>query len=184
MKRRASNWRFAEFPELPCEARWGIIAGIATALGSTAVTAGSAAAITGSIGAVAAAGGLASDVVGGVQQSKAVSNANTQNQANVTNANNQAWTSYLMQRGLNPGGTVPYGTIPTNAAAVNTKLPLWATVNVPNKFAGPGGSSVGGPSLSSALAPSSSGPVGAPGATGAYAPRGIMPVNQQPTIGL
>ena len=107
------------------------------------------------------AAGVGTALYGANKQADASSAANAQNQSNVTNANNESWTNYLASRGLNPGGTVPYGTIPTNAAPINTKLPLWATINVPNQFL-PGGSG-GGASL----------PGGGGNAAGGYVPRGM-----------
>lgn len=100
--------------------------------------------------------GAGATVYGAVTQQKASNAANAANQANVTQANNESWTNYLMSRGINPGGVVPYGTIPANAPAINTKLPLWATVSAPTGIGtGPAGS--GGAAL-----PASAG----------YAPRG------------
>jgi hypothetical protein len=118
--------------------------------------------------------GAGAAIYGANKQADASSAANTANQQNVQTANNESWTNYLASRGLNPGGTVAYGTIPTNAAPINTKLPLWATVNVPNNLASPGGSSgASSPALASAI--SSGGGMGASPVAG-YAPRGQMPV--------
>ena len=125
-----------------------------------------------SIPTLIAAAGVGTEIYGASQQGSASNAANAANQANVTQANNESWTNYLMARGLNPGGTVPFGTIPTNAAAVNTKLPLWATVNVPTQFAGPGGSSGGGSGSPS----TGMGGGGSQAAPGGYAPRGASPI--------
>ncbi len=99
--------------------------------------------------------GLAANVAGQNKQQSAsdaataqnatnVADTNAQNAANVKAQNDQAWTNYLLQRGLSTGGVVPAGTMPSSGQAVNTRLPLWATVNVPSRFAGPGGSAMGG----------------------------------------
>lgn len=59
----------------------------------------------------------------------------SQQQANATNErladekNAFDWNSYLLQRGINAGGTAQPGEIPVGGTAVNTSLPIWATIN-------------------------------------------------------
>lgn len=120
--------------------------------------------VTAGVAIGAAVVGAGTEIYGASEQKTAASEANDANQKNVQTANNESWTNYLMSRGINPGGTVAYGTIPTNGQTINTKLPLWATVNVPNTMSGPGGSNT----LASALAPTPLPSVG--GVAGGYNP--------------
>lgn len=122
--------------------------------------------------AVVAAGaiGAGAAVVGSSKQASASDAATAQNAQNVSQANDQAWTSYLLSRGISTGSVLPAGTMPTGGyTAVNTKLPLWATVKVPTSMASGGGASLGG-SLS-----------GAGSTGGGYAPRGQSPGFGAPT---
>lgn len=84
------------------------------------------------VAAVAAVAGVASSVYGMSQQGKAQDAANAANQASVAQSNQSAWNNYLLQRGLNTGGSAATGSIPTNSAVVNAKLPLWANVTSSN----------------------------------------------------
>ncbi len=98
-------------------------------------------ALGGTIGAgtLAAGAGLAGvglNLVGQNQQKKAIEGTTAANQRAIDDANKREWNNYLLQRGLNTGGTAMPGEIPTNAPAVNTKLPLWAAFPT----AAPGGS--------------------------------------------
>lgn len=97
------------------------------------------------IGGAILAGGLVSSVVGGITQSNATDSANAANAANVASANaaqssdvaatNQAnWDAYLLSRGLYAPNAAT-GTIPTGATAENTKLPLYANIDIAS---GPG----------------------------------------------
>lgn len=72
--------------------------------------------------------GAGTALYGANRQSKDQAKANAENKLAVEQADLRAWQNYLMQRGLNPQGVTQFGQIPTNAAAVNTRLPLWATV--------------------------------------------------------
>ncbi len=104
------------------------------AVGGTLLAGG---AITG--GTLAAGAGLAGaglNLVGQNQQKKAIEGTNAANQRAIDQANQREWNNYLLQRGINTGGTAMPGEIPTNAPAVNTKLPLWAAFPT----ASPGGS--------------------------------------------
>lgn len=72
--------------------------------------------------------GAATSAYGANKQAKATQSAANQNATLQGDQNQQAWANYLMTRGLSPNGA-PTGTIPTNAPAINTKLPLWANAN-------------------------------------------------------
>jgi hypothetical protein len=81
------------------------------------------AAILGS--AVLGAGGA---MVAGNATRKSQQAANPAANDQATQKNNFDWNSYLLQRGINGGG-IAAGQLPTDGAAVNTFLPLWATTN-------------------------------------------------------
>ena len=83
------------------------------------------------LGAAALIGG-GTTLIGANEQSKATAAANTANQDEQAGINQTAWDNYLLARGLNTGANpAPTGTVPTSGAtAANTKLPLWANVNV------------------------------------------------------
>jgi len=74
--------------------------------------------------------GAGTSIHGANKQKQAQEEANKANQASIANSDLSAWQGYLMQRGLNPSGVTQFGQIPTNAQAVNTKLPLWANVRM------------------------------------------------------
>jgi hypothetical protein len=74
--------------------------------------------------------GAGTSIYGANKQKQAQQDANNANQASIADADQSAWNAYLMQRGLNAGGTAPFGVIPQNAQAVNQKLPLWANVRM------------------------------------------------------
>lgn len=71
--------------------------------------------------------GAGATVYGANKQASAQSDANAANAASVAGSDQSAWNSYLLSRGIQ-GNNAPTGTIPTDGAAVNTKLPLWANV--------------------------------------------------------
>jgi hypothetical protein len=103
--------------------------------------------------------GAGATVYGADKQASASAAANSANAAAVNTANNESWTNYLASRGISQGGTVPYGTGLTGGQAINAKLPLWATVNVPTTESGAGGSN----SLASAFSqPTSAAPAATP----------------------
>lgn len=112
--------------------------------------------------AVIAAGaiGAGATIYGANKQASSSAAANEANKTAVEQANDQSWTNYLLSRGLSTGSVIPAGTMPTGGQAVNTRLPLWATVDVPNQYLRNGG----GASLQSALVGG-----GAP-TVGGYAP--------------
>lgn len=77
--------------------------------------------------------GVAGTLVGGAVSANGAKKS--QQQANATNErladekNAFDWNSYLLQRGINAGGTAQPGEIPVGGTAVNTSLPIWATIN-------------------------------------------------------
>lgn len=120
--------------------------------------------------------GAGASVYGAESQSKSSAATNEANKSAVQQANDQSWTDYLLERGVSTGSVVPAGSLPTaatGATPVNTKLPLWATVNVPTRMSGAGGSS----SLAQALTgtPATPAAASAPTATVPTAPGGYKP---------
>ncbi len=75
--------------------------------------------------------GVGTSLYGANKQAQSQKDANAANAASVANSDLNSWRAYLMQRGLNPAGVTTFGEIPTNAAPMNTKLPLWANINIP-----------------------------------------------------
>jgi hypothetical protein len=73
--------------------------------------------------------GAGVSMYGANKQSKAMQDAQNKNAELQTQQNNSAWQGYLMSRGLDPMGATS-GNIPSGGRALNTKLPLWATVNL------------------------------------------------------
>jgi hypothetical protein len=63
---------------------------------------------------------------------KAQDKAMAANQAANDEANRVAWVNYLMSRGIKPKGNVQPGEIPTDYEAINSRLPLWANLTIPN----------------------------------------------------
>lgn len=63
---------------------------------------------------------------------KAQDKAMAANQAANDEANRVAWVNYLMSRGIKPKGNVKPGEIPTDYEAINSRLPLWANLTIPN----------------------------------------------------
>lgn len=59
---------------------------------------------------------------------KAQQSANATNTQLAADKNNFDWNSYLLSRGVQGNG-VSAGVMPSNPTAVNTSLPLWATIN-------------------------------------------------------
>lgn len=89
------------------------------------------------------AAGIGANLYGQNKQEKAQKAADARNEAAVEKSDLNAWQGYLMQRGVNPSGVTQFGQIPTNAQAVNTRLPLWATMRRP-AYSRPGGAATGG----------------------------------------
>jgi hypothetical protein len=75
--------------------------------------------------------GAVATVYGANKQSQDNKAAQAQNAQLQTQQNNSAWTNYLMTRGMAPTSPISAGVIPTEGQyrAVNTRLPLWATVS-------------------------------------------------------
>lgn len=86
--------------------------------------------------AVAVAGsavvGAGVGMYGANKQAKADAAALQANKEATEQQNRLEWGQYLMSRGINPGGAnVEPGVIPTNAAPMNSRMPVWATVARP-----------------------------------------------------
>ena len=110
--------------------------------------------------------GAAASIYGSNQQKKANAAAQDQNIAQQDKINNAAWTNWLMTRGVAPTSPITAGQMPSSYAAVNTRLPLWASINQPT---GPSrwqkvGANYGKPNTLAVTAP-----IGAAGTTGADA---------------
>ena len=73
--------------------------------------------------------GAGVSLYGANKQSQAQKDANAANQASVGKADQSAWVNYLLQRGLAVDPNTPTGSIPSNARAVNQRLPLWANMS-------------------------------------------------------
>lgn len=73
--------------------------------------------------------GAGVSMIGANKQSKAIKDAQNQNAELQGEQNNSAWQAYLMSRGLDPMGATA-GNMPSGVRAINSKLPLWATVNM------------------------------------------------------
>lgn len=78
-----------------------------------------------------AALGAGTALYGANKQAKTQAASDASNRAAIEQADRGAWNTYLMQRGVY-GANAPTGTIPgmQPGGAVNTRLPLWATVNM------------------------------------------------------
>lgn len=74
--------------------------------------------------------GAGASVYGSSQNSKAIADAQKQNQASTAATNLSAWQNYLLTRGINPSQVTQTGEVPvsTSTGNLNTKLPLWANV--------------------------------------------------------
>jgi hypothetical protein len=78
---------------------------------------------------MAATATVAGGLIQGNATKKAQQSANATNTQLADDKNVFDWNSYLLQRGINAGGTARPGEIPAGAAAVNTSLPLWLQSN-------------------------------------------------------
>lgn len=80
------------------------------------------------------AAGIGTNLYGANKQAKTQARTDDQNRAAIEKADQSAWNNYLLQRGLY-GGNAPTGTIPgmQPGAAVNARLPLWATMSFPQQ---------------------------------------------------
>lgn len=90
------------------------------------------------------AAGVGTALYGANKQAQAIKDTNAANSASVAAADKSNWNNYLLQRGLNTNGTAATGMIPSGAAPVNTKLPLWANINLPPAMAQAPGASPSG----------------------------------------
>ncbi len=81
--------------------------------------------------------GAGAAAYGANKQAQSVKDTNAANQSSVAAANANDWNNYLLQRGVNAGGTAAPGQIPSNAVPTNTRLPLWMNVqqNAPSATA-------------------------------------------------
>lgn len=73
---------------------------------------------------------------GANKQSKDNAHAQDVNSALQQQQNDAAWTNWLLTRGIasTSGAPIPSGTFPAagTTRAVNTRLPLWANINLPS----------------------------------------------------
>lgn len=77
--------------------------------------------------------GTATNLYGANKQAKAIEASNASNQEEQDKQNNSAWASFLLGKGVAPTTPVTAGVMPSagNYTAVNTRLPLWASMNTP-----------------------------------------------------
>jgi hypothetical protein len=86
------------------------------------------------IGLGAIAVGTAGTLYSTNAQKKANQSAQNANQAQQDKQNDFSWNAWLMSKGVQPNAPLTAGTMPTPGgySAVNTKLPLWATMKMPS----------------------------------------------------
>ena len=84
-----------------------------------------------------AAGGLILGAVGANKQAKADAAAQAQNKAQFEAQQLQNWNNYLMQRGIDPTGNTTVGGY-GSGKAINSRLPLWASVQQTTGASAPG----------------------------------------------
>lgn len=89
--------------------------------------------IWGAVAAAAVGAGVA--LYGSNRQAQSNRSAQDQNVGQQQQQNNAAWSNWLMTRGIAPTSQVNAGVMPTagNFQAVNTRLPLWANVDMPTQ---------------------------------------------------
>lgn len=77
--------------------------------------------------------GVGTSLYGASQQKKAIESANTSNQAASDKQNDSAWAGFLLGKGVAPTTPVQAGVMPSagNFTAVNTRMPLWSSMNTP-----------------------------------------------------
>lgn len=85
------------------------------------------------VGIGSAGAGLLSGLYGANKQSQSDAATRALNYAAQQEAERQNWARYLATRGIAPGPEVQTGVIPgtVTGQAINTKLPLWMKVSVP-----------------------------------------------------
>ena len=78
--------------------------------------------------------GVGAGLYGANKQSKDSAGARDMNLGAQQESERQNWMRYLMTRGITPSEQTQTGVVPGHApgGAINTKLPLWARVVVPN----------------------------------------------------
>jgi hypothetical protein len=83
------------------------------------------------VGIGSAALGAGASIYGASQQRTANNRAQDTNARLQQQQNDQAWANWLMTRGVAPTSPVAAGVMPTagNYRAVNTRLPIWASVS-------------------------------------------------------
>lgn len=88
--------------------------------------------------------GAGTALYGANKQSQDNRAAQDQNARLQQDQNNAQWTNWLMTRGVAPTSPVTAGVMPTagNYTATNTRLPLWANINLPTPRAAPTGAKV------------------------------------------
>lgn len=81
----------------------------------------------------AAVVGAGIGLIGANQQKKANEGAQNQNLAAQASQNDSQWGNYLMTRGIAPTSPTTPGVLPQEGQykVVNSRLPLWMTVNTP-----------------------------------------------------
>lgn len=85
------------------------------------------------IAAAAGVGGVVLAAKGISEQKKANAAAQAANKETQDSQNTLAWNNYLMARGIQPNSPAAPGVVPGPGgySAVNTRLPLWATMKMP-----------------------------------------------------
>ena len=80
--------------------------------------------------------GTAANMYGANKQSKADAEARRLTYAAEQEAERQNWARWLASRGIAPGPEIQTGVIPGTVAGqvINTKLPLWMNVSVPQQM--------------------------------------------------
>ena len=82
-----------------------------------------------------AAGGLVMNAIGANKQAQANADAQRQNKEQFEAQQLQNWNQYLMQRGIDPAGNTKVGGY-GSGQAINSRLPLWASVQRTEKNPG------------------------------------------------
>lgn len=82
---------------------------------------------------ITAGAGLLTSLYGANKQSKDDAHTRDLNYLNQKEAERQNWANWLASRGVAPGPEVQTGVIPgtVTGQAINTRLPLWMKVSVP-----------------------------------------------------
>ncbi len=88
------------------------------------------------VGIGSAAAGLIGTGIGANKQSQSDAAARDLNYRAQKEAEQQNWARWLASRGIAPGPDIQTGVIPGTVAGqvVNTKLPLWMNVSMPQRY--------------------------------------------------